>query len=200
MATFLIEPKASRFLRLFARRQNKSVVPFTLRLYSGCTRQRLHLLRCSRKSGLRRLQRGIQTMRAVRRKRKNSAYEPISSSQNGTQKYMNSLPQTTNFVNVLICKQYVKYTRSEHHLGVDIPAPAFPYRGRTVSRRRDSGGGRPDSGCIPPARPGGRRRAKSSARGRAPHSGRSPCSGRRRGTCRRRGGTRNSGAAGRTAA
>lgn len=125
MATFLIEPKASRFLRLFARRQNKSVVPFTLRLYSGCTRQRLHLLRCSRKSGLRRLQRGIQTMRAVRRKRKNSAYEPISSSQNGTQKYMNSLPQTTNFVNVLICKQYVKYTRSEHHLGVDIPLPLF---------------------------------------------------------------------------
>ena len=64
-------------------------------------------------------------MRAVRRKRKNSAYEPISSSQNGTQKYMNSLPQTTNFVNVLICKQYVKYTRSEHHLGVDIPLPLF---------------------------------------------------------------------------
>lgn len=64
-------------------------------------------------------------MRAVRKKRKNSAYDSESSSQNGTQKYVNSLPQTTNFVNVQRCKQCVKCGLSKHHLRVDIPLPLF---------------------------------------------------------------------------
>ena len=44
-------PNASCFPAPAAIRQNKSVVPFTLRFYSDCTRQRLQLLRYTRKSG-----------------------------------------------------------------------------------------------------------------------------------------------------